>query len=179
MLKCWRARVQISQTSSWFSFPFLLVFLVFSHSPSHKGAHCSWQNFNLVEIESRCGSAFSSQGGAGLLPPWHVSFCGACWSCLTSMSHVIQCFGWFWRSSSFFLFFMCVCVLGVTHSLPLLTSSISQVEGWHQKTIHLFQTPTQFLSHIMYLKNWRAFTKFYCSVQKVARRKKPTWSQLD
>ncbi len=47
----------------------LFVFLipVLSRSPSHKGAHCSWQNFNLVEIESRCGSAVSSRGGAGLL----------------------------------------------------------------------------------------------------------------
>ena len=60
-----------------------------SLSLSHKGAHCAWQNFNLVEIESRCGSAFSSLAS---LFPGPVSVCGACSSCLTSSSHVIQGF---------------------------------------------------------------------------------------
>lgn len=55
----------ILQISSRFLFPFFFPSL-FLFSLWHKGAHCSWQNFNLLEIESRCGCPFSSQAGSGL-----------------------------------------------------------------------------------------------------------------
>lgn len=54
--------------------------LVCSRSMPHKGAHCSWPNFNLVEIESRCGSAFSSCGGCwAFLFLWAFSSCSFHW----------------------------------------------------------------------------------------------------
>lgn len=115
-------RIQILQISPWFLFPSLLCFVFLSLSVS--------QRRPLFLTEFQFGgnwkqvwlSVFIS-GGAGLfLFSRPVTFCGARSSCSTSLSHVVQCLGWGWHSLSLSCFFS-----RVTHSLPLFTSSISQV----------------------------------------------------
>lgn len=78
----------------------LLIFRRFSRPPplsAHKSGHCSRQNFNLLEIGSRCGfAAVSSRGAAGPL----VS-AGACSSCRTFENPCHPTFRRFILSDSF------------------------------------------------------------------------------
>lgn len=127
---------QISRPGS--SFPsFCVSHYVLSLSPalSHKGSHCSWQNLNLVEIESRCGSAFSSRGA------------GVGGGCRTFSLFLVCCFPWrlflvlgFHWVASPSVWAAWSLSPRVTHSLPLFILSISQpsLSLRFTYTLHIF-----------------------------------------
>lgn len=108
-------------------FVFLVLVLCLTKAPIvHDRISIWWKLKAGVALLFHLGG---SRGGAeDFVSPRPLSFCGACSSRSTSLSHVILAFWLVFGALCLCLFFV-----WVTHSLLLFTSSISQVVGHTDK----------------------------------------------